>query len=152
MDIIKEYLSAYDAAPQFEIEGIQDYRKLAEFNGVVFGAKDMGNHGFQFSSWFKTYGGTGATMGNYSFDYESAKQNFAIRSGLIDKHRLFTEEQLGDIYRCLSYTDCENGNLTYDQGKSIGDLMHQIENIMPEVINNPVYQFDNDESAGITLN
>jgi hypothetical protein len=65
IDKAKEYITAYENAPQFEIDGIEDYRKLAEFGCVVFGAKDMGEqHGFQFSSWFKTYGGTGATMGD----------------------------------------------------------------------------------------
>ena len=42
IDTAKEYISDYENAPQFEIDGIKDYRKLAEFGGVVFGAKDMG--------------------------------------------------------------------------------------------------------------
>lgn len=42
IDTTNEYISAYENAPQFEIDGIEDYRKLSEFNDVVFGAKDMG--------------------------------------------------------------------------------------------------------------
>jgi len=117
IDKAKEYITAYENAPQFEIDGIEDYRRLSEFGDVVFGAKDMGaQNGFQFSSWFKTYGGTGATMGDYSFDYEYSKQSFAERSGLVNKNRQFTTEQLEDIHRCVAFTKDMVDGLTYEQG------------------------------------
>jgi len=152
IDVIKEYLSAYDSAQPFDIEGIQDYRKLSEFNGVVFGAKDMGEHGFQFSSWFKTYGGTGATMGNYSFDYEYSKKAFALRSGLVERNHVISDEQLENLYRCLAFTRDNNDSLTYKQEGEVGDLMCQIELALPYVKDNPDYQYSQDEDNGLTLN
>ncbi|MEG2521116.1 MAG: hypothetical protein RSA86_07265 [Christensenellaceae bacterium] len=35
IDTTKEYITAYENAPQFEIYGIEDYRKLSEFGGDV---------------------------------------------------------------------------------------------------------------------
>lgn len=35
IDITKEYITAYENAKPFDIEGISDYRKLTEFNDVV---------------------------------------------------------------------------------------------------------------------
>ena len=32
------------------------------------------------------------------------KQDFCVRSGLMDQHRLFTNEQLAEVYRCVSET------------------------------------------------
>lgn len=151
IDNCKEYISVYDKAQPFEIDGIKDYHKLAEFNGVVLGAKDMGNHGFQFSSWFLTYGGTGATLGNYSMDYDDAKATFAERSGLVDKTRQFSNEQLEDVYRCLGFTKDMNGNLTYDQEHNIINLMENLENVLPYLKDNPDYAFEPEEDSGMTM-
>lgn len=151
IDSTKEYISAYENAPQFEIEGIKDYRKLSEFGGVVFGAKDMGDYGFQFSSWFKTYGGTGATMGDYSFDYEYSKKSFAERSGLIDKNRQFTAEQLANIYRCVAFTKDMVDSLTYEQDKALGELMDKIGYALPEITDDPQFELFPSEDDGMTM-
>ena len=150
-DECKEYVGLYDKAPQIDINCICDFRNLAEFNGVVFGAKDMGDHGFQFSSWFKTYGGTGATMGDYSFDYEYSKQSFAERSGLVDKNRQFTDKELEDFYRCLGFTKDTNYSLTYEQERTLEKLMEKIESVLPYVKDNPDYVFEQTEDDGMTM-
>ena len=152
IDKAKEYITAYENAPQFEIDGIKDYRKLAEFGGVVFGAKDMGErHGFQFSSWFKTYGGTGATMGDYSFDYDYSKQSFAERSGLVDKNRQFTTEQLEDIHRCVAFAKDMVDGLTYEQDKALGELMDKIESALPYISDDPQFDMFPSEDDGMTM-
>lgn len=151
IDSTKEYITAYENAPQFEIDGIKDYRKLSEFNGVVFGAKDMGDHGFQFSSWFKTYGGTGATMGDYSFDYEYSKQSFAERSGLVEKNRQFTTEQLENIHRCVAFTKDMNDGLSYDQDKALGNIMDKIESALPYISDDPQFDMFPSEDDGMTM-
>lgn len=152
IDNAREYITTYENAKPFEIEGITDYLKLSEFNGVVFGAKDCGDYGFQFSSWFKTYNGTGATMGKYSFDYETSKQAFAERSGLVDRHRQFSNEQLENLYRCLAFTKNANNDLTYEQDKTIGDLIDKLEYVLPYLKDNPNYLCSPSDDGGITLN
>ncbi len=152
IDSAKEYISAYENAPKFEINGIKDYRKLSEFNGVVFGAKDMGSqYGFQFSSWLLTYNRTGAMLGDYSYNYESSKQAFAERSELVDKYLQFSNEELEDFYRCLGFTKDTNYSLTYDQERTLEKLMDKIEYILPYVRDNPDYQFEQNEDDGMTM-
>lgn len=146
-----EYITAYNKSSPFDIEGISNYRKLSEFNGVLLGVKDMGKHGFQFSSWLLTYGGTGATLGDYSFDYDYSKRAFAERSGLVDKCRQFTNEQLEDVYRCLAFTKEMNDSLTYDQDKTLDGLMEKLEYILPYVKDNPDYIYEPEEDSGITM-
>lgn len=147
----KEYVSAYNNAPPFEIDGIKDYHKLAEFNGVVLGEKDMGEHGFQFSSWLLTYGGTGATIGKYSMNYDDAKATFAERSGLVDKARQFSDEQLEDVYRCLGFTKDMNDSLTYDQEHNIINLMEKLEDVLPYLKDNPNFIYEPEEDSGMTM-
>lgn len=152
IDVTKEYISAYENAPQFELDGIKDYRKLSEFGGVVFGAKDMGErYGFQFSSWFKTYGGTGATMGDYSFDYEYSKQSFAERSGLVNKSRQFTTKQLEDIHRCVAFAKDMVDGLTYEQERTLEKLMDKIESALPYISDDPQFDVFPSEDDGMTM-
>lgn len=152
IDNTKEYIAAYENAPQFEIKGITNYRKLAEFGGVVFGAKDMGEQiGFQFSSWFKTYGGTGATLGDYSFDYEYSKQAFAERTRLVDKRRQFTAKQLEDIYRCVAFAKDMVDSLTYDQGKALESIMDKVESALPYISDDPQFDIFQSEDDGMTM-
>ena len=148
----KKYIFDYNNAPQFKIEGIEDYRKLSEFGDVVFGAKDMGEqYGFQFSSWFKTYDGTGATMGDYSFDYEYSKQSFAERSGLIDKNRQFNNDQLENIFRCVAFTKQMNDGLSFDQEKELDDLMDHIGAVLPYVLSDSQFDLFEYGDGGMTM-
>lgn len=150
IDTAKEYLTAYENAQSFEIEGISDYRKLAEFGGVVFGAKDMGKHGFQFSSWFLTYGGNGATMGNYSFDYEASKENFAFRSGLVPRSKLFSAEEAENLYRCIDFTkeNCESIDCT--QERQLEKLLCKLGEGYPQLAETQP-TFDEDESPQMNI-
>lgn len=147
----KEYVRLYENAQPFEIEGISDYRKLAEFNGVVLGAKDMGDYGVQFSTWLLTYGGTGVTLGHYTFDYELAKNDFAERSGLVDKHRQFTNEQLADIYRCVAFSKDTVDSLSYEQDKALDELMDKIGCVLPEITDDPQFELFPSEDDGMAM-
>jgi len=51
------------------------------------------SHGVQFATWQWTYDKDGLTLGHYyGNDYSTAKQDFAIRAGLIPAEKLFTSE------------------------------------------------------------
>ena len=130
--VISEYINAYEKAPPLTAEGLGDgYRLLAEYNRVVLAAKDMDKHGYQFATWNRTYGDTGLTHGHYSFDYESAKEDFAIRSGMVDENKLFTDEQMNDIYRAVNYFRWENEDITDKQDAAMKDIMEKIEYAIP---------------------
>ena len=68
----------------------------------------------------------------YSSDYEGAKQDFAIRSHLIDQNRLFTPEQMVTMYQCGEDTLNYGLDMTYEQEQSIKGVLAQIEDVIPD--------------------
>jgi len=107
---------------------------LADFNGTVL-AGVQSKHGVHFVTWDWAYGHTGVCHGHYFMEnYAGAKQDFAIRSGLIQKKRLFTPEQMTEIYRCCADSvDGDFFELTGEQEKMIRSVQQQIEECVPDL-------------------
>ena len=130
-----EYMTAMEAAPQLKASGLDgDYRILADFGGTVL-AGSPSKYGVQFVTWDWDYDRTGAVHGHYFMEnYDGAKQDFATRSGLIQKEQLFSPEQLTEIYRCC--TDSVNEHffeLTDKQVELIHSVQQQIEICVPDL-------------------
>ena len=102
-----EYMRQMEMAPFLKADGLEDgYKVLADFNGTVL-AGVQSKHGVHFVTWDWAYGHTGVCHGHYFMEnYAGAKQDFAIRSGLIQKEQLFTPEQMTEIYRCCADSVC----------------------------------------------
>ena len=98
-----EYMTAMETAPQLKASGLDgDYRILADFGGTVL-AGTPSKYGVQFVTWDWDYDRTGVVHGHYFMEnYDAAKQDFATRSGLIQKEQFFSPEQLTEIYRCCT--------------------------------------------------
>ncbi len=130
-----EYMNAMETAPQLKASGLEgDYRILADFNGTVL-AGTHSKHGVQFVTWDWDYDRTGLSHGHYFMEnYNGAKQNFAIRSGLIHKEQLFSPEQMTEIYRCCADSvDGDFFDLTAEQEKVIRSVQQQIEDCVPDL-------------------
>ncbi|MEA4895388.1 MAG: hypothetical protein VB064_08995 [Oscillospiraceae bacterium] len=123
-----------EAAPLIKAQGLdEDYKQLADFNGVVL-AGDPTRFGVQLVTWDWDYGRTGVSQGHYMSNYyEAAKTDFAVRSGLVDRQRLFSDEQLTELYRWASNELDSNPNLTYEQEKSIENIRMQIRSLVPDL-------------------
>ena len=131
-----EYMTAMETAPQLKASGLEgDYRILADFNGTVL-AGTHSKHGVQFVTWDWDYDRTGLSHGHYFMEnYDGAKQDFAIRSGLIHKEQLFSPEQMTEIYRCCADSvDGDFFDLTAEQEKVIRSVQQQIEDCVPDVV------------------
>ena len=144
-----EYMTAMEAAPQLKASGLDgDYRILADFGGTVL-AGTPSKHGVQFVTWDWDYDRTGVVHGHYFMEnYDGAKQDFATRSGLIQKEQLFSPEQLTEIYRCC--TDSVNEDffeLTDKQVELIHSVQQQIEICVPDVDERVRQQEDAQERA-----
>ena len=63
-----------------------------------------------------------------------AKQDFAIRAGLISKQQIFNQEQLVEIYRCCSDTLDAGFDLTAEQEKCIRGIQEQIAIAAPDAL------------------
>ena len=130
-----EYMRQMETAPFLKADGLEDgYKVLADFNGTVL-AGVQSKHGVHFVTWDWAYGHTGVCHGHYFMEnYAGAKQDFAIRSGLIQKERLFTPEQMTEIYRCCADSvDGDFFELTGEQEKMIRSVQQQIEECVPDL-------------------
>ena len=129
---IYEYCSAYEKAAPLKAEGLSgNYRCLSEFNGTVLAAKHT-EYGFEFVTWDRTFDGKAVCQGKYFEDYAAAKENFATRSGLIDKDKLFTTEELERIGKCVDFTMRHNGDLNFDDCECLKKLNEKILESLPE--------------------
>jgi len=129
---VSEYCSVYEKSPLLNANGLTgDYRCLSEFNGTVLAAKNT-EYGFEFVTWDRTFDGKGVTQGNYYSDYSTAKENFSVRSGLIDKDKLFSTEELEQLRKCVNFTARHNGDLKFDDCEELKKLYEKISESLPE--------------------
>ena len=76
----------------------------------------------------------GVCHGHYfEDDFQSAKQDFAIRSGLISKAQLFSPEQLTELYRATGFLLEEGPELEEKQLKAIQEARTKIEYTVPNL-------------------
>ena len=144
-----EYMRQMETAPVLKADGLEDgYKVLADFNGTVL-AGVQSKHGVHFVTWDWDYDRTGVVHGHYFMEnYDEAKQDFAIRSGLIHKEHFFSTEQLIEIYRCC--TDSVNEDffeLTDKQVELIHSVQQQIEICVPDLDERIRQQEDAQERA-----
>lgn len=144
-----EYMTAMETAPQLKASGLDgDYRILADFGGTVL-AGTPSKYGVQFVTWDWDYDRTGVVHGHYFMEnYDAAKQDFATRSGLIQKEQFFSPEQLTEIYRCC--TDSVNEHffeITDKQVELIHSVQQQIEICVPDLDERVRQQEDAQERA-----
>jgi len=135
-DEVMEYMQALEAMPFFRTDGLDEkYKLLAEFGDCVLAGRQMEkDYGMEFVCWQRNYDRSGVCHGHYHYDdYSAAKEDFAIRSGLVARERVFSQDELTEIYRSLSNTlDCGD-YLTYDQERCLERLQQKIERQVPDI-------------------
>lgn len=144
-----EYMTAMETAPQLKASGLdEDYRILADFGGTVL-AGTPSKYGVQFVTWDWDYDRTGVVHGHYFMEnYDAAKQDFATRSGLIQKEQLFSPEQLTEIFRCCADSvDEDFFELTEEQEELICSVQQQIRVCVPDLDERVRQQEDAQERA-----
>ena len=130
---VLDYCTAYEKSSELKADGLSGkYRCLAEFNGKVLAAKYNEEYGFEFVTWDRTYDGNAVCQGNYFENYAAAKENFATRSGLIDKDKLFSTEELEQIGKCVDFMMRHNGDLNFDDCECLKKLNEKISESLPE--------------------
>ncbi|WP_297236117.1 hypothetical protein [uncultured Flavonifractor sp.] len=130
--IVQEYLTLLERAPTLHAAGLnKPYRALAEFNGTVLAGRQT-DHGAKFVTWDWDFNHAGLNQGHYyEGDYSGAKQDFAVRSGLVPHERQFTPEQLMEIYQQCFYV-AFSSELSREQGKVIQEIQDRIQELVPD--------------------
>ena len=144
-----EYMMMLECAPQLRTDGLEgDYRILADFGGAVLAGHPT-ERGVQFVTWEWDWDRKGVHQGNYfQENYEAAKHDFAIRSGLVPKDALFDPEQLAEIYHALSFAREQDDSLSIGRDQKLEELMEQVSRLLPEDI---LRQRDAPEQSGMTM-
>jgi len=108
--------------------------KINEHNGVVLACKHHPLFEFVLSTYRKDAENGGQPIQRqYFYNKEDAFESFAVRSGLIDEKKLFTETELKIVHAGLVKMRTIDDNLTHDDLNSVERLVDRIEDIIPEL-------------------
>ena len=144
-----EYMAILEYAPQLKATDLTgDYRILADFGDAVLAGHPT-ERGVQFVTWEWDFDRKGAHHGHYfQDDYEAAKRDFTVRSGLVPKDALFEPEQLAEIYRALRLVREQDESLSFGRDQELAELMEQVGKSLPEAA---LRQRDAPEQIGMTM-
>ena len=144
-----EYMTAMETAPRLKASGLTgDYRVLADFSSAVLAGHPT-ERGGQFVTWEWDFNREGVHHGHYfQDDYDAAKRDFTVRSGLVQKDALFEPEQLADIYRALRLVREQDESLSFGRDRELAELMEQVGGLLPT---DALRQRDAPEQIGMTM-
>ena len=135
-DEVYGYVEAVQTAPLLHASDLhEDFHLLADFGGAVLAGQERENGlGYQFVTWVWAYERQGVCHGHYyEGDFQSAKRDFAVRSGLISNAQLFSTEQLTELYRATDFLLEEGPELEEKQLKAIQEARTKIEYTVPDL-------------------
>ena len=144
-----EYMTAMETAPRLKATGLTgDYRVLADFGSAVLAGHPT-ERGVQFVTWEWDFDREGVHHGHYfQDDYDAAKRDFTVRSGLVQKDALFEPEQLAEIYHALAFVREQDETLSFGRDQELAELMEQVGGLLPP---NVPRQRDAPEQSGMTM-
>lgn len=135
-DRVFEYVEAMENTPLLRARGLDNkFHLLADFGGAVLAGRERGTgRGYEFVTWIWDYERVGVSHGHYyEDDFAGAKRDFAVRSGLIPKASLFSNEELTEIYRATDHLLAEDPNLNDKQIRAIQEARIKIEFSVPDL-------------------
>ena len=144
-----EYMAILETATILKVGGLTgDYRILADFGDAVLAGHPT-ERGVQFVTWEWDFDREGVHHGHYfQDDYDAAKRDFTVRSGLVQKDALFEPEQLAEIYRALAFVREQDETLSFGRDQELAELMDQVGGLLPADVPR---QRDAPEQSGMTM-
>ena len=144
-----EYMAILETAPRLKASGLTgDYRVLADFSSAVLAGHPT-ERGVQFVTWEWDFDRESVHHGHYfQDDYDSAKRDITLRSGLVRKDALFETEQLAEIYCALAFVREQDETLSCGRDQELAELMEQVSGLLPP---NVPRQRDAPEQSGMTM-
>ena len=130
---VKEYMRIFECAPALKAIGLEDtYKVLADFGDAVLAGRSC-KTGAKFVTWEWDFDRQGVHAGHYFMEnYEAAKQDFAVRAGLVESQRLFSDEQLAVIRNACGFALEDDATLSYAEEKQLQSVQEQIELLLPQ--------------------
>lgn len=118
--------------------------KLTQYNNVILACKQHHLFGYVFSTFRIAPESEQPLQRQFFYNKESATQDFAIRSGLVDEKALFSETELMVLHSNLVKLTLLDNNISNDDMLSVGRMIEKIEEIVPELQGRD-YDFDFEE-------
>ena len=130
---VKEYMRIFERAPALKATGLEDnYKVLADFGDAVLAGRCC-KTGAKFVTWEWDFDRQGGPPGHYFMEnYEAAKKDFAVRAGLVESQRLFSDEQLAVIKNACEFALEGDATLSYAEEKQLRSVQEQIELLLPQ--------------------
>ena len=135
-DEVHEYVEAVENAPILRAADLhEEFHLLADFGGAVLAGREREQgQGYQFVTWVWDFDRLGVSHGHYyEGNFRGAKQDFAVRAGLISQAQLFTPEQLTELYRATDYYLETGPEPEEPQLKAIQEARTKIEYVVPDL-------------------
>ena len=108
--------------------------RINEHNGVVLACKHHPIFDYVLSTYRKdTENSNAAIQRQYFYTKETAFENFALRSGLVDEKKLFSETDLKILHAGLIKMRTIDKDLDQEDLNSVATLIDKIEDIVPEL-------------------
>jgi hypothetical protein len=139
-DEVEEYMTAFMSAAsgveRFRRGGKTDTRTLMLYNGHELAVRQHSGGSIEFVTWIHARGHR--DIGHYFDSYAAAKEDYALRCGLIDRRKLFTETELLIIRQGLVLC----ADITPDRGM---DEVRQIRSLVEKIDDLTIPQIAEDE-------
>lgn len=108
--------------------------RINEHNGVVLACKHHPIFDYVLSTYRKdTENSNAVIQRQYFYTKETAFENFALRSGLVDEKKLFSETDLKILHAGLIKMRTIDKDLDQEDLNSVAALIDKIEDIVPEL-------------------
>lgn len=108
--------------------------RINEHNGVVLACKQHPIFDYVLSTYRKdTENANAAIQRQYFYNKDAAFENFALRSGLVDEKKLFSETDLKILHAGLVKMRTIDKDLDQEDLNSVAALIDKIEDIVPEL-------------------
>ncbi len=138
---LQEQERVFTRAESLQVDGLKHYKVLAEYNNVILaacGSESINTsmqrvNSYQYVTWEKDIGGFGVHSGNYFSDnYTGAKENFAVRAGILRKSKLLSETEMMAIYSGIVKLE-DNENNDDGSNKIFKQIKEKIQDIIPDI-------------------
>ncbi len=127
----QEYIQYADAEP-LNIEGITGFRRIAEYGDFLLAARIGEDGEVKYVTWQYDHDHTGVTTGHYfETNAEGAKQDFAIRAGLVQECKVFGREEMEVLYHaCMvcAQSDCD---MTFENEEKLQEITGKLAQNLP---------------------
>ncbi len=130
---VREMAYAWEYSRAMPVGDLPEFRLLAECNSIVLAARDDSVHGrgLHFVTWEYNYERTGMYRGHYTEDYIYAKEDFAVRAGLVPENKLFTPEQAVEVKTSIDYRIKKDNKLTLAAEDMLKDVAGKLDHAYP---------------------